>query len=212
MAKRMTLRRSLTLASCLFLAWSSVSLFGQASRKSQSLSFPSPTKSTDNAAKPNSKSLEIKYRGGLLSIRSQNATLGEVLKAVSLKTGAEIQVPSLLGGKHITAQLGPAPTKEVLESLLSSSQLDYILLGTDQSGKVSHIILREADTVSTSNVGTETANDPEVPQTSGIAPPTSEEREAESESLSQRLPKQPKSARPYQNSTTYTVTTQEKLK
>jgi hypothetical protein len=93
------------------------------------------------------KSLEVKFRGGLMSIRSQNATLGEVLSAVSLKTGAEVDLPPLLAGEHITAQLGPASTKEVLERLLSSSRFDYVLLGSEQTGKVTHILLREPETV-----------------------------------------------------------------
>ena len=98
--------------------------------------------------KSESKSLEVKYRGGLMSIRCHNATLREVLSAVSLKTGAEVDLPPQLAGEHITAHLGPASTKDVLEQLLSSSRFDYVLLGSEQTGKISHIVLREPETIS----------------------------------------------------------------
>jgi hypothetical protein len=110
---------------------------------------PAPISSPPSeAVKPAGKSLEVKYRAGLMSIRCQNATLREVLSAVSLKTGAEVDLPPALAGEHITAQLGPASTKEVLEQLLSSSRFDYVLLGSEQTGKVSHIVLREPETIS----------------------------------------------------------------
>jgi hypothetical protein len=138
-------RTSVLGAPWLLLAITVMPAIGQESALSASTHLGSHN--TGNHAR---KSLDVKFRGGLISIRSQNATLGEVLSAISVKTGAEIDLPPALAGEHITAQLGPASTKEVLEQLLSSSRFDYVLLGSEQTGKVTHIVLREPETISSS--------------------------------------------------------------
>ena len=186
MANTTTVRTSLTLITGLFLATCSVIGFGQASPAVHSLAAAKQAQPVDQSR---SKSLEVRYRGGLMSVRSQNATLGEVLAAVSVKTGAEVEVPPALAAKHITAQLGPAPMKEVLERLLSSSQFDYILLGSEQGGKVSHIILREGDSVAASQVQREKIED--VPESSDVPASSPSENEAEHPGgVQQQLPRQ----------------------
>ena len=84
---------------------------------------------------------EVTLRGGLLTIKAENSTLGDVLKAVQQVTGASIENPGD-PSERVYFQGGPAAPRDVLASLLNGSRYDYILLGSPQQpGALTRIIL-----------------------------------------------------------------------
>lgn len=73
---------------------------------------------------------QVTYREGLLSINSQNSTLGDILNAVRKLTGGTLDAPGTTLSERIATRLGPASPKDVLASLFSGSRFDYIILGS----------------------------------------------------------------------------------
>jgi len=84
---------------------------------------------------------QVTFRDGLLSIRAENSTLGDVLKAVQSATGASIDSPGV-ASERVYVNLGPGGPRDVLASLLNGSRYDYILLGSQQQpNSVARIML-----------------------------------------------------------------------
>jgi hypothetical protein len=82
------------------------------------------------AAPPKPK-VDVGVHSNLLSIRAEGATLAEVLYEVHRRTGAEIAIPAGAEQERVVVNMGPAPGKEVIASLLNGSRFNYILLGSD---------------------------------------------------------------------------------
>ena len=74
---------------------------------------------------------QVTYSSGLLTIVANNSTLSDILRAVSARTGASVDVPPQLGAERVAARIGPGTPREVLSDLLSGPGVDYILLGSD---------------------------------------------------------------------------------
>jgi hypothetical protein len=72
--------------------------------------------------------LDVSFRNGLLAIRANKVTLGEVLNAVQLRTGAEIDGSTGITQEKVVVNLGPAPAAEVLAALLNGSKFNYLIL------------------------------------------------------------------------------------
>jgi len=72
----------------------------------------------------------VDYSHGQLTVVSERATLGQVLKLVAAKTGGMIDVAPELQNEPVMARLGPGPVREVLTGLLDSPKVDYIIMGT----------------------------------------------------------------------------------
>jgi len=89
---------------------------------------------------------QVTFRDGLLSIRAENSTLGDVLRAVQSATGATIESPGLTS-ERVYVKLGPGEPRDVLASLLNGSHYDYILLGSrQQPNAVARVILTTRNT------------------------------------------------------------------
>jgi hypothetical protein len=85
----------------------------------------------------------VHYAEGQLTLISKNASLGTVLKLISAKTGALIDLAPELQSEPVIAQIGPGPVREVLTGLLDSPRIDYIIMGTgDVSGSPERIVVR----------------------------------------------------------------------
>jgi hypothetical protein len=69
------------------------------------------------------------YLDGKLSISAKNSTLSDVLRAIANKTGANIDIPED-ANERIVSQLGPAPARDVIASLLNGSHFNYVMVGT----------------------------------------------------------------------------------
>ncbi len=65
--------------------------------------------------------------GNQLKISSSNSTLASVLAEVQKCTGAKIEVPEGAATNRVFNNLGPGPTREVLASLLTSNDFDYVI-------------------------------------------------------------------------------------
>jgi hypothetical protein len=75
--------------------------------------------------------LTVIYVNGMLSIRVQRATLAQVLFEVQRQTHAEIAIPAGAEQEEVVADLGPAPARDVLASLLNGSPYNFIFVGNE---------------------------------------------------------------------------------
>jgi hypothetical protein len=89
-----------------------------------------PTASPIAAAQVAAVSPKVTYINGQLTIRAQDASLGDILRAVSTKTGAVIEFPADRAQEHLFANAGPGPVREVLESLLNGSRFNYVMVAS----------------------------------------------------------------------------------
>jgi len=90
-----------------------------------------------------SGSVAVDYSRGQLTVVSERATLGQVLKLVAAKTGGMIDVAPELQNEPVVARLGPGPVREVLTRLLDSPKVDYIIMGAgDGPGGLERIVVR----------------------------------------------------------------------
>ncbi|MGC2695708.1 MAG: hypothetical protein WA738_07950 [Candidatus Angelobacter sp.] len=97
---------------------------------------PGSTMSHDSSA-------AVDYVSGRLTLVSDSAPLGYVLKLIARKTGAVVDLAPELQNEPVVARLGPGPVREVLTSLLDSPRIDYIVLGTgDEPGSLKRIVVR----------------------------------------------------------------------
>ena len=74
--------------------------------------------------------LAIVYENGLLTITANNSTLGDVLRGISIQTGAEIDIP-LQAEERVVVRIGPGSARDVVASLLAGSQFNYVLVGSE---------------------------------------------------------------------------------
>jgi len=90
-----------------------------------------------------SGSAAVDYSRGQLTVVSERATLGQVLKLVAAKTGGMIDVATELQNEPVVARLGPGPVREVLTGLLDSPKIDYIIMGAgDGPSSLERIVVR----------------------------------------------------------------------
>jgi hypothetical protein len=94
---------------------------------------PLPLSTTQASARP---SLEVSFKDGLLVIRSNKASLSEVLNAVHRRTGADIAVPVGAEQEQVAADLGPGPAAEVLAHLLNGSRFNFLILNSASDPRV----------------------------------------------------------------------------
>jgi hypothetical protein len=87
--------------------------------------------------------LTVTFANGFLSIRSEKATLAQVLFEVQRQTQAEIAIPAGAEQEQVAAELGPAPARDVLASLLNGSAYNFIFVGNDLS--LERVILSRRD-------------------------------------------------------------------
>lgn len=88
-------------------------------------------------------SAAVDYVSGKLTIVSDSAPLGYVLKLIAKKTGAVIDLAPELQNEPVVARLGPDSVQDVMTGLLDSSRIDYIVFGTgDEPGSLRRIVVR----------------------------------------------------------------------
>jgi hypothetical protein len=95
---------------------------------------------TDAATRP-ANPPRISYAGGQLTVVADNSQLSDILRAVGRTTGARLE-GSAPDSERVFGQFGPGTTRDVLNSLLTGSRYDYVLLGSlDAPGSVDRIVL-----------------------------------------------------------------------
>jgi hypothetical protein len=81
-------------------------------------------------ALPAEPGLEVSFRDGMLSIRSNKATLSQVLFAVHQRTGADIAISAGAEQEKVVTDLGPGPAPEILATLLNGSNFNFLILSS----------------------------------------------------------------------------------
>ena len=80
---------------------------------------------------PPKPSVVVGFSNGMLSIRADKATLAQVLFEVQRQTQAEIAIPAGAEQEQVAVDLGPAPARDVLGSLLNGSPYNFIFVGNE---------------------------------------------------------------------------------
>ena len=93
------------------------------------------------ASAPPKPALDVTFQDGLLRIRAEKATLAEVLFEVHQQTGAEIGIPAGAEQEAVAVDLGPAPARDVLASLLNGSRYNFVFVGRAGDRSLQQVIL-----------------------------------------------------------------------
>lgn len=89
----------------------------------------------------------IDYRNGKVSVVAERAELGKLLAALGKKIGASIEVAPEVARDPVVARVGPATPSQVLAQLLDGPQLEYIVLGADNSALgLKRVVVRRRNT------------------------------------------------------------------
>jgi hypothetical protein len=97
------------------------------------------------SAPASASSPKITYVNGQLTIHAQDASLGDVLRAVSVKTGAVIEFPSDRAQERLFANAGPGPVREVLSSVLNGSHFNYVMLASPSNPNILQRMILTSD-------------------------------------------------------------------
>jgi hypothetical protein len=87
--------------------------------------------SESEAPAPPKPNVVVSFTNGLLRIHAEKATLAQVLFEVQRQTQAEIAIPAGAEQEEVAADLGPAPARDVLGSLLNGSPYNFIFIGDE---------------------------------------------------------------------------------
>ncbi|MGA7295075.1 MAG: AMIN domain-containing protein [Terriglobales bacterium] len=87
--------------------------------------------------------LTVTFVNGMLSIAADKATLAQVLFEVHRQTNADIAIPAGAEQEQVVANLGPAPARDVLSSLLNGSPYNFIFVGNEN--RLEQVILTLRD-------------------------------------------------------------------
>ncbi|HET9790617.1 MAG TPA: hypothetical protein VFR08_04880 [Candidatus Angelobacter sp.] len=84
---------------------------------------------------------QVTFKNGLLTVNAVNSTLASLLTAIRNKTGIEFEGAELAGQDRVAISMGPATEGEVLASILSGSNLDYVVMGRPDSPTIVQRVL-----------------------------------------------------------------------
>jgi hypothetical protein len=114
--------------------------------KMEAVSDPSPNTvpAASEPPAPPKPPVTVTFENGMLCIRAERATLAQVLFEVHRQTQAEIAIPAGAEQEEVFADLGPAPSRDVLASLLNGSSYNFIFVGTES--RLEQVLLSRRDT------------------------------------------------------------------
>jgi type II secretory pathway component GspD/PulD (secretin) len=107
---------------------------------------PSAPASPQVQAVPQTSSgtITVEYRNGLLSVVAEKAELGKVLQLLGAKIGTSIEVAPEITAEPVVAHIKAAAPAQVLAQLLDGPQLEYIVMGADETGRVlNRVVVRK---------------------------------------------------------------------
>jgi hypothetical protein len=88
----------------------------------------------------------VTYKSGQLTIIAENVPLSDVLREVSRKTGATLEIPNGSATEPIFANLGPGSVRAVLVALLNGTKFNYVMADSQNtSNTLDKIVLTTAD-------------------------------------------------------------------
>lgn len=88
---------------------------------------PGPQLSPAVVEKPTIRPPQVTYQDGQLTIIAENSSLSEVMKALRVALGADIDLPAGGADQHIWVHLGPGPARRVLRDLLDGTEFNYMI-------------------------------------------------------------------------------------
>jgi len=93
------------------------------------------------------KAPKVICTGDQLTISADNSTLGSVLAAVHSCIGIEVDIPEGAAGSRVFEELGPGPARQVLDSLLSGTDFNFVI-GSSATNpeKIETVLLMERPT------------------------------------------------------------------
>jgi hypothetical protein len=104
---------------------------------------PLPAAASEEPPPPPKPAVTVTFENGMLRIHADKATLAQVLFEVQRQTQAEIAIPAGAEQEEVAADLGPAPARDVLGSLLNGSPYNFIFVGNELS--LERVILTRRD-------------------------------------------------------------------
>jgi hypothetical protein len=119
----------------------------------------------------------ISYKDGQLAIDTLDMTLADVLRRVAAIAGVTMEIPPEASAQRISSlKVGPGPARQVLSSLLSDSEFDYVVQGTDSNPeKIKTIVLLPRQKKPAGGNGTNAAASPRSLYSRSAPPPPVEE-------------------------------------
>jgi hypothetical protein len=105
--------------------------------------MPPHRPAVSQAPAPPKPLVNVTFVNGMLRIRTEKATLAQVLFEVQRQTQAEIAIPAGAEQEEVAADLGPAPARDVLGSLLNGSLYNFVFVGDELS--LERVILTRRD-------------------------------------------------------------------
>ena len=88
------------------------------------------------------KAPQVTFQDDELTINAENSRLSDVLTSIRLCTGADIDIPVSASNERVWVRLGPGPARKVITTLLSNTNLDYVIQASDtDSDQVRSILL-----------------------------------------------------------------------
>ena len=110
---------------------------------------PAPATATESVAPAETPPSPptISYVRGQLKIDATDSTLADILTKVATLTGVKIDVPPTAYNQRMAVvQLGPGPARQVLASLLSDSNVDYLIQASDTDPeKIQNVLVMARD-------------------------------------------------------------------
>ena len=128
----------------------------ETSQKAGHGSAAAPSAALAEMAPP--KAPKVTCSGDQLTISADNATLGGVLAAVHACTGVQVEIPEGAAGSRVFGELGPGPARQVLESLLSGTEFNFVIGSSDTDPqKIETVLLmsRPVETASAQDAATD---------------------------------------------------------
>lgn len=87
----------------------------------------------------------VTYTNGKLTVTARNASLAEVLRAISAQTATVIDFPAGSAAERIVVREGPDTVRQVLTNLLNGSGFNYVIIGSPGSpDKLTRVVLAKA--------------------------------------------------------------------
>jgi hypothetical protein len=88
------------------------------------------------------KAPQVTFQDDELTINAENSRLSDVLASVRLCTGVDLDIPVSASNERVWVRLGPGPARKVITTLLSNTNLDYVIQASDtDSDQVRSILL-----------------------------------------------------------------------
>jgi hypothetical protein len=107
---------------------------------------------------PPPKAPKVTCSGGNLTISADNSTLGAILTAVHTCTGVQIDIPDAASSRRTFEELGPGPERQILESLLSGTDLNFVIGSSDDNPqKIASVMLMARTTEATGGSANDTS-------------------------------------------------------